>query len=714
MQERIIKQLTSFNRSLFSSQMLKFGNYKINYRHFKRKLYEEKLSTKAVSAAFAKPFSRKNVNYKVFLRLSAGIGLLSAFSFTDMTQDNNVFPHLHHLEVATHQLQKGDIHKFVLALLNLAAIYPQIQEAVKLLESEQYKKADSVLMSFFIDTVKKPELYFLLKGIIFNALKKPELAIPYFDKALQTKIPYIKACVNLHKSIALSKLDETSQEAADCLNNATKIKEDVIEYKECYTKITPYVNQYSEYKASSKENRVTLRIWTGTNSKEVGHASIETDKYYISFWPMGELKDLISRLDITTQLYFAPYLLSEGVPSKLNTLSEDVLLEGRLPDYRVSLDSLNPELINLAFEEFREKQCNWSLLPLPIISKNQNCSGLVSYLLDRGGLPPYLVVTRAERSQFVDFVTITAASSANVWAPLVSKVALLVPIIGPFLAAGFEFVPTLTTLTIGLSARELYRKAVTPEDIAKIATVAKFNETKQQSKENNMLSSDNRDEKKSVSSNNWVNVRLWNAKNREGESTNPIKVVAGQSGNVGHATVQTPTVYSSFWPSRTPTGIKEPVDSQHMPSPEHDIKAEGRQPKVEAVFYSLDAKAIEKEANKMNEEKTQYRLKIKEGGLKERPIGVENCTSSTHRLLVAGGITKLSPLCKNPSSLVSGFTPDNLEQCVVSAKQKELELYPETRQYKPKTLFQTGDNNPVSPVVSPPGIENSRTPQAGK
>ncbi|KPJ67500.1 MAG: hypothetical protein AMJ43_04400 [Coxiella sp. DG_40] len=197
----------------------------------------------------------------------------------------------------------------------------------------------------------------------------------------------------------------------------------------------------------TKDSRVIVRVWEAdTEWGEVGHVSLETCEIYASFWPqvdphkgnpgffeqrrgvagfnmphyIGDLfLESIRRgkyrdFNFTAQ-YFQPMVnsLQQSLPPPNKSLSNrdlDQIMEPiiqkaliefskkgelgsaqkeiRYPKHIYEFYSLDVEAINNAFREFRESNCNWAIWGSSFFrsANTRNCSGLVAFLLYRGGI----------------------------------------------------------------------------------------------------------------------------------------------------------------------------------------------------------------------------------------------------------------------------------------------------------------------------------------
>lgn len=130
-------------------------------------------------------------------------------------------------------------------------------------------------------------------------------------------------------------------------------------------------------------NRVTIYVWKmNLAMNRVGHASLKTftggphgNGIYASFWPN----------QITIQQKFLSGVNSANIPN----LQTDILNEDNCqPDVTISLYSLDVNKVNQAYSKFRTSNCNWSIWGSSFFKDDEtrNCSGLVAFLLNEGGL----------------------------------------------------------------------------------------------------------------------------------------------------------------------------------------------------------------------------------------------------------------------------------------------------------------------------------------
>ncbi len=143
--------------------------------------------------------------------------------------------------------------------------------------------------------------------------------------------------------------------------------------------------------------KVIVRYWnTSIIRGGIGHVSLETchddnsPGIYISFWPKNPDVEYEYPLDKKNRYEIKQ---SEDGNSYLRTrYYDDEIGEGRTYDFKTKLYCLDLIEIEKAFEEFKNSDFCWSILGSSYFAKekNQNCSGLVYSLLDRGGIAKFL------------------------------------------------------------------------------------------------------------------------------------------------------------------------------------------------------------------------------------------------------------------------------------------------------------------------------------
>jgi hypothetical protein len=162
----------------------------------------------------------------------------------------------------------------------------------------------------------------------------------------------------------------------------TRILKNIIEFPDAKEIIEANKNQFDSInklklgaKTLTKLSPVTIYIWrpyTEFLIGDVGHVAIKTENEYISFWP---------NLDTDQKNY------KSGIKSVNHTYLEDLLYEGRDPEYKITLYNLNAELIEEAYAELRtlkwgayscDKSCHKK-------SESRNCGSMAAQLLTIGG-----------------------------------------------------------------------------------------------------------------------------------------------------------------------------------------------------------------------------------------------------------------------------------------------------------------------------------------
>jgi|GEM_PF-4648616 len=141
--------------------------------------------------------------------------------------------------------------------------------------------------------------------------------------------------------------------------------------------------------ATDGDNWIVVRVWNSrfsVSDSDVGHVSLQTKNAYVSFWPAKKTSTFGK--------------LHKGVKGYLNSLEDDLektetgegeqIGEGRSPDLKIKLYSLNVASIEAEFEKFKSQQCKWSVWGSggSCFKDKQirNCSGIAAYLLKIGGL----------------------------------------------------------------------------------------------------------------------------------------------------------------------------------------------------------------------------------------------------------------------------------------------------------------------------------------
>ncbi len=375
--------------SLFLPLKSRIHKYPVSFLDKKRDYFNRK---KDLSNKVYFDFLDNNKSQFILLAISTILLLFYLLSNTEdeLKQDKNIERQLRFI---FHAFQVGDINKFALQLFALAEENPKLSKAIKLLESEKFEEAMFLFDEIFVKDYKLRESYYVIKGILYSELHRYKDAINYFDEALKTKADYVKACAYYHKSITLRHLHEID-EANKCLDRAKSIHAEVTECDGSYITLRNLLTDYlsnlehaniADLASTEKVNpplymnpqkRVTIRVWLPKIHRETGHASLETEENYMSFWPIED------ELNLSENAGHLSYF-------------EDIYIEGRLPDIRITLYSLDADAINKAYSEFRKSGRIWDLFASTYGFKNkgaQNCSGLTADLLKEGGIDKLAVL----------------------------------------------------------------------------------------------------------------------------------------------------------------------------------------------------------------------------------------------------------------------------------------------------------------------------------
>lgn len=86
---------------------------------------------------------------------------------------------------------------------------------------------------------------------------------------------------------------------------------------------------------------------------------------------------IIYKADITRKGIFHTY------QDDIKSAEKQDIGYGGLPDYKISLYTLDVDEINLAYEKFSQSHVDWNLIES---GETRNCSGLAAFLLDKGGI----------------------------------------------------------------------------------------------------------------------------------------------------------------------------------------------------------------------------------------------------------------------------------------------------------------------------------------
>ncbi len=388
-------------------------------------------------------------------------------------------------------LIEGEIDEFIITMIDFAKDNEILREGILRLESGNLKEALSLFDDLFFNSIEKPDIYNLFKGMILNAFGNSYASLNYLILATTAKSDYIKHTAFCHYVIALKKCDKFS-EADQCIRDENISNDELNKCQIIYEKLTPLISTYPyKFKYSQgpignirnkiylgyndmfsklkliennyyleHEGNVIIRIWLQNDQSTVGHASIQTDKYYISFWPttpkLGS-NNIFNDILIDTM---------NGWDATHHTLWQDIYNEQRLPDARISI-KLDTNSINDTYEQFIKTGHNWSLLG-SIFKKSQNCSGLVLSLLNKGGIENLVNLNdifyiESKVSNFINYT--------NVALDIVDVIATPMYIVAPPFAL-FPATSKIARHTFGIGGTIFYNKIITPENINRIVTQA--------------------------------------------------------------------------------------------------------------------------------------------------------------------------------------------------------------------------------------------------
>ena len=140
---------------------------------------------------------------------------------------------------------------------------------------------------------------------------------------------------------------------------------------------------------------VKVYIWRNSSS-EPGHASLELNGAYVSYWPQGEdseFKDFLKNppskgaiKDFSAGSTHKPYFPA--------SYRHDCKLERKECDFKITLNKLDEDVILGSWKDFKNNPIRYNML-------SHNCSTVVATLLELGsGKPPYHTPS-IEISQYV-------------------------------------------------------------------------------------------------------------------------------------------------------------------------------------------------------------------------------------------------------------------------------------------------------------------------
>lgn len=302
-----------------------------------------------------------------------------------------------------HQYLRGDYSSALFNLYKLSSIRPQLSQALLLLESGEYETATQKFDEFFADkedAVRYP--YYVMRLSIAEVIeKRHELIIdwPTVEKLIQPHIAEFENKLRSKQHIRnlydpffehdLRSVDRHELSLCEYLLSSLKNYRELINDKKIvgldkfiYNHF-PYL--YAENKHTNSENKVIVRVWLPKNRGDVGHVSLSTRKYYISFWPKEN--NLFDK--------------NKGKNIENRTLEIDIVDEGRIPDVKAILYDLDIEKIHEYYEAFLNSDRQWSIFG-SVATQDQNCCGLTRELLYVGdkdgifrGLTTYATLIRS-------------------------------------------------------------------------------------------------------------------------------------------------------------------------------------------------------------------------------------------------------------------------------------------------------------------------------
>lgn len=282
------------------------------------------------------------------------------FTAVSLSEENRIKAS-NYIKKSLDLLNHNRVAEIIVPLVEAAAYHPQLGKAILLIEAGHLQEGLSLIEVMLRDDLDLQDIYWLIKGIIYNALDQANEASQCFGlaKAL-ARNDIIKSWAFFYNSLLLKKSNrDLSRIELLCAENLNPhVKKFNVNLKE----IAKVVKSYQECHCADPANRVMVRVWLPDKyfSKAYGHASLQTPQNYISFWPGNRLVDFF----------------------------EDIKNMRRLPDFRLGLYQLDIQKIDQAFEKFKQSGCQWRLMGEGIFNheKTRNCSGLTYFLLQQGGM----------------------------------------------------------------------------------------------------------------------------------------------------------------------------------------------------------------------------------------------------------------------------------------------------------------------------------------
>lgn len=193
-----------------------------------------------------------------------------------------------------------------------------------------------------------------------------------------------------------------------------------------------------------------------------------------------------------------------------------------------------------------------------------------------------------------------------------------------------------------------------------------------------------------MNENDRIIVRIWlpRVDKQKSSALDVVKarcVDSEREVSIGHSSLEIVRTekYISLWPNTSSSntgslaGICTPINPSYHTALTEDIEAENREPDVIVCLYSLKIGNITSIFDEIHKSSSGYKL------IGDSSIGSgegHSCCSLVYSLLQFGGIEELS--ASEGSTLHSVVvTPANFAEFIKDAKRKELEKYPETREY---------------------------------
>jgi len=161
-----------------------------------------------------------------------------------------------------------------------------------------------------------------------------------------------------------------------------------------FTKEQPYDDTIEERKFIYN-GAIAALMWAKWGDGNIGHVSLETDKYYVSLWP--------TRMTVFNKL--KPLEMHQETKQGSMTPVKDIMAEKREPDVIVDLHSLDTEKMRLALSKF-QKTGKYKLINRPHFFSTKkvkvaNCSSLARDLLVKGGIEQRPYKKSVTRNYFI-------------------------------------------------------------------------------------------------------------------------------------------------------------------------------------------------------------------------------------------------------------------------------------------------------------------------